>query len=64
VGDKPVFYRFNHYVEITDITDGVNNFKIQSRVDANGCLITDPNNYITLYEIVNGVVITPAGGCP
>jgi hypothetical protein len=64
LGDKTVFYRFNHYVEITDITDGVNNFKIQSRVDANGCLITDPNNYITLYEIVNGVVITPAGGCP
>jgi hypothetical protein len=64
LGDKTEYYRYNHYVKITDITDGVNNFKIQSRVDANGCLITDPNNYITLYEIANGVVITPAGGCP
>jgi hypothetical protein len=60
---QTIFYRFNHYYKITDITDGVNNFKIQSVIDANGCQIGNPAAYITLYEISNGVVITPASGC-
>ena len=58
------YYEFRHRILITDMTDGVNNYKIQSTVDVNGCSIDDPANYITLYEISNGIVTTPVGGCP
>lgn len=58
------YYVYGHIVFITDLDDALNNFRITSKVDSNGCLIADPANYVTLYEIANGVVITPTGGCP
>lgn len=57
------YYTYYHVVFITDLNDALNNFKVSSVIDSNGCLITNPANYITLYEIANGVVTTPVGGC-
>jgi hypothetical protein len=60
---QTIFYTYNHAIVITDITDGTNNFKILDNCDSNGCLVLNNNLKTVLYEIVNGVVTTPIGGC-
>lgn len=52
-------YRFALRVEITDNLDPINNWRLLNRLDAEGCLITDSLLYTVIYEIVDGVVITP-----
>jgi hypothetical protein len=44
-------------VTITNQADPINNFKLERLMDANGVQITNPANYIKVYEIVNGVVV-------
>lgn len=42
-------------VTVTDTADPINNFKLERLMDNNGVPLT-PGNYITVYEIINGVV--------
>jgi hypothetical protein len=44
-------------LSITNSTDPPNNYKVERVVDSSGVLISNPANYIKLYEIVGGVVI-------
>jgi hypothetical protein len=48
---------FYDRVTITNAADPIHNFKLERLMDANGIFITNPANYIKVYEIVNGVVI-------
>ncbi len=47
---------FYDRVTITNPADPINNFKLERLMDANGIFITNPANYIKVYEIINGVV--------
>lgn len=48
---------FYDRVTITNSADPINNFKLERLMDANGIIISNPANYIKVYEIVNGVVV-------
>ena len=47
---------FYDRVTITNAADPINNFKLERLMDANGIFISNPANYIKVYEIINGVV--------
>ncbi len=52
-------WEFSHIydrVTISNPVDPINNFKLERLMDANGIFITNPANYIKVYEIINGVV--------
>jgi hypothetical protein len=45
-------------VEITNMSDPVNNFRIKTILNSDGTYLTN-ENAVTVYEVVNGIVITP-----
>jgi len=47
---------FYDRVTITNPADPIHNFKLERLMDANGIIISNPANYIKIYEIINGVV--------
>lgn len=49
------FYRIYLSVLITNVNDPVNNFVIYNILDSNSKPIEDPNNYIKVYDKVNGI---------
>jgi hypothetical protein len=55
--DQWEYSYFYDRVTITNQADPIHNFKLERLMDANGIFITNPANYIKVYEIVNGVVI-------
>lgn len=55
------YYELYTYITITDITDPINNFKIESIIDPITGLTVAP---IIQYEILNGIVTIPVEGCP
>ena len=57
-----IYYDYRDLITITDMSDGVNNFKIESYLDVNGVYAL--GNIHTIYEISGGVVTTPSAGCP
>lgn len=52
------YEQVNFFIDITDVNDPIDNYRIRTCLDANG--VYQPNPVSTIYEISNGVVIT---GC-